>query len=168
MKKLLTSNGLTFKVSDCDYDTVKKYNWCAIKNGHTYYVRAWINKKRTPIHRFLLDVNDPDVFVDHIDRNGLNNCRDNLRKCTHSQNQMNRIASGKSKFKGVSTHTSNKYSKLKSGEIKNYTYTNFLATIKIDGKQKCLGLFKNESAAAIAYNLSASKHFGQFAKLNVI
>jgi hypothetical protein len=168
MRTITTSNGFTVKVSDCDFDSVSKYRWCAIKNGHTYYVRAWINKKRTPIHRFLLGVDDPKKVVDHIDRDALNNCRENLRVCTHAENQMNRIASGKCKYKGVSLHTSKKHVILKNGAVRVYSYTKFMAYITLNGKMKNLGRFNTEIEAAKAYNDNAPKYFGEFARLNVI
>lgn len=63
--------------------------------GATEYVVAWdwINGKTKAVylHR-LVTAADQDTFVDHVDGNGLNNSRENLRKCNRSQNSFNRGA----------------------------------------------------------------------------
>lgn len=94
----------------------------------------------------------PNLVVDHINRNGLDNRRANLRLVTIAQNNMNRRPwSRSSKFKGVSFH-------------KNQN--RFIARITVNGKRLHLGSFINESAAAKAYDKAALEHFGQFAYLN--
>lgn len=94
-------------------------------------------------------------FVDHINRNGLDNYRCNLRPATRLQNRMNCGLSkrNKSGFKGVSWHKScNKW----------------VAKIEINDKSIYLGLFDDKIEAAKAYNAAAKKHFGEFAWLNPI
>ena len=95
--------------------------------------------------------------VDHINHNGLNNRRCNLRICTRSQNRRNSRSNrgSKSKYKGVVPVT---------GNIKRpwRTYTT------VNNKRIWLGYYATEDEAGQAYNDYASKHFGEFACLNVI
>lgn len=94
-------------------------------------------------------------MVDHIDGNGLNNSRSNLRVATNAQNSENQRkkanANTSSKFKGVSWHKSTR---------KWRAY--------IRHKYKCvhLGLFRSETDAAKAYDRRAKKLFGDFCNLN--
>lgn len=102
----------------------------------------------------------PD-FVDHEDRNTLNNKIDNLRAATSSQNQANKTKTKNktSIYKGVSS------TKINNG-YRIYDYWNCL--IYVEGKSKYLGCFKSEQEAALAYNKAAVKFFGEFANLNII
>lgn len=102
----------------------------------------------------------PD-YVDHIDRNTLNEKIENLRAATSSQNQANKEKTTglSSKYKGVSIAIVNNGYKL---------YTYWYSLIYIDNKSKFLGSFKSEEAAALAYNKEAVKQFGEFANLNII
>lgn len=92
--------------------------------------------------------------VDHINHNGLDNRKANLRPATHRQNQCNRRNNSKntsSIYRGVSFHK----------KTKRWT-----ARIKTNGYTKYLGLFKDQAAAARTYDLVAKKYHGQFAVLN--
>lgn len=120
------------------------------------------------MHRMIL--NPPqNLFVDHKDRNGLNNQRDNLRICTASQNQKNKIATGVSKYLGVSIHKNKHKIYLKKKKL-YLIYINeyWIAHINVNGKSIHLGLFKDEIEAAKAYNKAAKKYHGDFARLNII
>jgi hypothetical protein len=94
----------------------------------------------------------PPQHVDHIDRNGFNNCFDNLRVATRSQNQGNRRISRNNTtgLKGVTYRASRGL---------------WLAQISIDGHQRCLGEFDTPEKAAEAYKLAAAEHFGNFAEV---
>jgi hypothetical protein len=83
-----------------DYDKVKYSQMSVSKKG---YVITSFQYTNTGLHRLLLDVTDPSVFVDHFDGNPLNNCRKNLRIATqqeNSENKSSRIGST-SKYVGV-------------------------------------------------------------------
>lgn len=94
------------------------------------------------------------MHVDHIDLNGLNNQKHNLRLCTNHQNSFNkRIPSeNKSGFKGVSFHK-------RAGKWR--------ARVKFNRKENHIGLFKSKIEAARAYDKLAVKLFGEFARTNV-
>lgn len=111
-------------------------------------------KKKTTtlfLHRTILSPPKKKV-IDHIDHNGLNNKRSNLRICTVAQNTANkRKGKGSSDFKGVSWH--------KRDQI-------WIATIHQKRKQLHLGYFNDELEAAKAYDKAAKDLWGEFAKLN--
>jgi HNH endonuclease/AP2 domain len=91
--------------------------------------------------------------VDHINGNGLDCRRDNLRLATCSQNSANRLGWRKSssKYKGVT------FSKQRK---------DWQAKITVNGKTIHLGYFKNEEDAGKAYDKQALIEFGEYAKLN--
>lgn len=87
-------------VDDSDYDELIKYKWW-FRDLRNYSrigyaarsVRINGNKKCLMMHRVIMGLGwDTSIQVDHIDGNGLNNQRSNLRICNNSQNHMNKIA----------------------------------------------------------------------------
>lgn len=102
------------------------------------------------MHRLIM--NTPiGLTVDHIDHDGLNNQKTNLRNCTMKENSMN-----KSKNKGFST----KYKGV-------YVFRNkFAVNIRVDDKIIFLGVFDNAVDGAREYDKAAIKYFGEFAHLN--
>lgn len=140
-----------------DLPLVAGRNWCALVTRRGVYAlgsrpRGSIEPRGLLLHRHLLGVTNSKTHVDHKDRNTLNNARDNLRVCTHAQNQGNRpkIVAGSSRFKGVCLN--------KSG-----TWT---AYIKRDGRSTNIGSFDDEIEAALAYDRAALDVFGEFALTN--
>lgn len=95
----------------------------------------------------------PDMHIDHIDGDKLNNRIENLRICTHNQNQHNQgiRSSNKSGYKGVSWMKSAK---------------KWQAQICCNSKVTHLGLYTNKIEAAKAYDEAAKKLHGDFAWLN--
>lgn len=138
-------------VDDEDFEWLNQWSWQSAKGRNTFYVRGRINGEMTSMHRTIMKLSKGDpLFVDHIDLNGLNNQRENLRIVTHSQNARNRRAWGKSSYLGVS-----------------YQHP-WTAGISVDGRTIKLGRFATEIEAAQAYNEAAIKYHGEFARLNQI
>lgn len=92
--------------------------------------------------------------IDHIDRDGYNNCKSNLRLATAHQNQGNqRSRGGKSKYRGVTRHNKKWRARLHQGHGKTAKIIN-------------LGCYVNEEDAARAYDACAREWFGEFAYVN--
>jgi hypothetical protein len=121
------------------------------KPGHTSYAIARVGGRMTFLHVFIMQPIH-GLHVDHVNGNGLDNRRENLRIVSHSQNMQNaRSLRGASRFKGVAKHNNT---------------SKWRAYISIARRQIHLGMFDTEIAAARAYNAAALAHFGKYAKLN--
>src|SRR5574343_644506 len=92
-------------VDDEDYDELIKYKWNLIKGRYTFYAECR-SSGYSNMHRMIMNLCDRKLFVDHIDCNGLNNQKLNLRICTIAENNRNVCASrpqttnSTSKYKG--------------------------------------------------------------------
>lgn len=140
-----------------DFNEINNHKWSVKVDKRGIYAVSRLKEtnKNILMHRFILKPLENEI-IDHINGNGLDNRRCNLRIANKSKNAMNQFPMNNksSIFKGVSKSIS------KSKPWK--------ARIKINGKEKHLGLFFTEEEAAIAYNNKAIELFGEFAKLNVI
>jgi len=146
------TRGLFTIVDAKDYPVLSQYTWFAEGTDKNYYAVRKENGKSIKMHRQIM--NAPDhLVVDHIDHNGLNNRRSNLRLATLPQNSRNqRILPNKtSKYKGVHWNKANK---------------KWTAQIKYNKKSHHLGYFSNETEAAHAYDRAARKYHAEFALLN--
>lgn len=155
MKRITLSRGKYALVDDADYDWLNQWKWYAATNGHgnRYAVRGGDNEKIT-MHGTLLNLpRSHKKLVDHINGNGLDNRRCNLRICVPSENSKNRKSSvsGTSRFLGVSWCKRTK---------------KWMASIQIQGKSLFLGRFIFEELAALAYDLAALRYHREFAHFN--
>lgn len=134
-----------------DHDIVNSYNWLPRrdpKNGK-FYCLSNKNRKTLLIHRIIMSVTDPKVFIDHINGNSMDNRRCNLRVCTSSQNQMNRVNS--SGIKGVSLD-----------EFGKYRVRITVNKKVIDGGRR----YNNLQDAIKRYNELSMAHHGEFSRIN--
>ena len=143
-----------------DPDIKEKYagvTWWAMSNGcgNRYATTRLDRKKFSLLHRLVLGIEDTKVDIDHINGNGLDNRRENLRVCSRSQNMGNckKHADGSSRFKGVCW---------------NKNRNKWYARICLNYKPYPLGSYLNEEDAARAYNKAAIEKFGEFARINEI
>lgn len=158
MKRIPLTKGMFALVDDDMFDELNAYHWQASRNrdGGVWYAGrgAYLGIKHRTIFMHDQIMNPPaGLIVDHRNQQGLDNRRENLRICTHSQNLQNmRIPkSNKSGFKGVSWHV---------------VGHKWQACIRVNGKTLYLGLFADLIEAAHAHDRAAREHFGQFARLN--
>lgn len=144
---------------DC-FEYVNRHKWYAAWNGRKWYVVRHARKSEqyptaiVYLHRFIMGVTDRHVYIDHINGDGLDCRRDNMRLCTNYQNLFNR---GKQK--------SNKL-----GGFKGVTFDKargkFMARITRNGETFNLGRFNTAIEAALVYDNAALIYHGEFAHLN--
>lgn len=157
MVKINLGNNQFALVDYKDYEYLNEFKWHLHKNGNQLYARTifYLNKQRKGIymHRFILEPNGK--CIDHINGNGLDNRRCNLRICERHENALNRKINinNLSGFKGVS------WFKL----VKKWR-----AQIQYKKIVYYLGSYEKRIDAAKAYNEAAIKFHGEFAKLNQI
>lgn len=153
MREIALTRGRVALVDDEDYARVACYRWHA---GAGYAQRSVLvnGKRRTEfMHRFILGA-VPGEITDHIDGDGYNNQRTNLRPCTHGENCRNarkQRTGNSSRYKGVCWHKQ---------------IGRWVAFICCDNKSEYLGTFTSEVDAAIAYDAAAQRLHGEFARLN--
>lgn len=152
-------------VDDEDFEMLNKYKWYTLKShkkGITSAVaKPLIDGKRTTkyMHRMILGLTDKSVHVDHIDRDPLNNQKNNLRTCTIAENNFNRMRERQSHdipYKGVYMRDTRK------NMSKPYC-----VKIGFEGHRITLDTnFSNMEEAAKVYDMLATKIHGEFASLN--
>lgn len=149
--ELQLPSGHVVLFDDADAELVLQYNWYVHHDGPRDYARE-SGKVRIFMHSLLLDVQAP-CFPDHVNGNGLDNRRCNLRPATKAENSRNRPAQrgSSSRFKGVAWHKHKR---------------KWQSRIQIEGKLIHLGCFAVEEDAARTYDTAAGKYFGEFARLN--
>lgn len=155
----LGRTGLVALVDDADYKLVAEHRWGLRRHRKTAYAeeaRSCCSRtSAVQMHRLVLNA-APDQQVDHVDGNGLNNTRANLRLATNSNNAANRRKqASSSQFKGVWFRRS-----------RSTGPGTWAACVKQDGVRKYLGSFSSEEAAARAYDDGARRAFGAFAAVN--
>lgn len=156
----LDINGCEVLIDEEDLEIVAPYRW-EVKasrsgKGSIYvYARDFLRpdgRHRVAMHRLLLNPPTSSV-VDHINRNGLDNRRQNLRIATRTQNQANRRL--------PSVNTSG-YRGIYFSKRKN----RWIARVSIGHKHNYLGSFHSPAEAAMAYDVAARHLYGEFAALN--
>jgi len=158
-RRIPLSQGRYAIVDPDDHERLSKYKWYACKRDRTYYaIRGqWspILKKRLTIamHREVIDVPE-GLFVDHINHNGSDNRKANLRPATPADNSRN------ARYPKI--NTTSKY----RGVWYNKKKKRWRAVIGINNTRKVIGNFRDEIDAARAYDKAAKKYHGDFASLN--
>lgn len=151
MRLINLLNGILALVDDDDFDRLSKFNWCLHQNPRARYAttKNLVDGRYRTIymHRFIMNAGAGEV-VDHIDHNGLNNQKSNLRICTQTQNLFNgHLRLGPTGLRGVT----------KSENGKRYH-------ARVRGVW--LGTFDSATEAAIARDAVVREQFGEICIFN--
>jgi hypothetical protein len=148
MKTIELTQGYVALVDDEDFDALSQHRWHAVRGKDTVYAR-W---GKVYLHRVIMNAQKGQE-VDHINGDGLDNRKANLRICSHSENLRNQKVSRANKYgyRGVGWHKQK---------------DRFRAYIKQSGNMIHLGLFETAEEAALAYDMAAKQYHGEFARLN--
>ncbi|GAA2696364.1 AP2 domain-containing protein [Actinoplanes palleronii] len=158
MAELILPSGHIALVDDADLPLVTapglRWHLTPASKDKNYVGRRWREDgryRKQRLHSFLTGWS----LVDHINGDGMDNRRANLRPATHSQNNCNKgsMRTASSQHKGVSL-----ISRRKSRP--------WLAQIKKDRRYFYLGYFDSQDDAARAYDAAARELHGEFAHLN--
>lgn len=158
MKKIKLTQGKFALVDNEDFEVLSNYSWVYSPDKKTGYAHTTVrlDGKRTTVkmHRMIMSAKK-GLQIDHINHNGLDNRRSNLRECTQSQNQanMNVRSTSSSGIKGVHQRKDN-------GRWRAHAFRN--------GRRVWLGHFNTAKEAAMAYNNYVLKFDGEFARLNEV
>jgi AP2 domain/HNH endonuclease len=154
MKTIPLTQGLCALVDDEDYEELSKYKWYAVKAPKTYYAyrNIRINKlkqKQIGMHQHLLGFK-AGFEIDHINHNGIDNRRENLRWATDAQNSANkpRQMNNSSGVKGVYFDTRK---------------SRWRARLMVKGRRIHIGTFSSLIDAEKAYREAAEDILGEFA-----
>lgn len=145
-KLIPLTQGKFAMVDNDDFEYLSQFNWC-YKEGYAE------NRSLGMMHRVILKVTDPKVFVDHRKHNTLDNRKSELRLCDIRKNRRNSkpYKNSTSVYKGVS------WAKHVDKWVAQLTHV---------GKNYHLGLFDDEIECAKVYDRKAIELHGEFARLN--
>jgi hypothetical protein len=138
-------------VSNEDAPTVLKYSWHRYCKNGEYYAAGHVNGKTTKMHVFLMGNAPNGHVIDHINFNGLDNRRSNLRFATFAQNSQRRRGDN--------------YNKVSSSYYGVSKATNTTNWRVICGDTQ-IGTFDSEIEAAKAYDTYALVKYGRYARTN--
>jgi len=144
-----------------DYKELAKYQWYAKRCERRFYAERWGKTKQgsrirrdIKMHQVIMGTAE-GKFIDHINHNGLDNRKANLRFATAQQNTWNKRkqkGNYSSQYKGVHWVKSEK---------------NWRAVITCNKRVIYIGRFDDEKAAAMAYDAKAKEYFGEYAAPNL-
>lgn len=149
-----TSNGTEIFVDAEDYPVLSRWTWGTDKISHSIYAYTNIRSQKVTMHQLLTGPIGIKMVIDHIDGNGLNNTKENLRVCkasTNVQNRHNGRMGRSSRFRGVHKPTKR---------------NGWRAMVGKDMRVHSIGTFLTEMEAAIAYDKHVLEIHGRNAFTN--
>ena len=154
------TQGYFAKVDEEDLERVTQQSWYATvdknKSYETVYARSKVNGRAVALQRFILELEDPELVGEHLNHDGLDNRKANLRIVTKTQSMQNLRGSYHNKH-------GNKFKRVHRHSGKNGRWR---AVIKANNVKYDLGSFATPEEAARAYDAKACELHGEFAVLN--
>jgi hypothetical protein len=160
VKTIQLEHGKVALLDDEDFERLSTINWHAkppVKDGYAWYARGNTKNRTVWLHREVLLITDPAIHVDHINGNGLDCRKDNLRPGVRRLNMMNRR-----KVKASNSATGSRF----KGVWREPSSGKWRAHIRVNKRLIILGRFSDEEGAARAYDAAAVEYFGQYANCN--
>jgi hypothetical protein len=145
------------RIDTDDLNKIKKFNWVIHPKDKKFYISTKMKikgkQKNIQLHRFIMNIYNPNIFVDHKNGNTFDVRKSNLRFCNQYQNRHNsKIRKDNSSgYKGVYWHKNN---------------NKWCCRIGCNNRKIFLGYFDNKIDAAKTYNKAALKYHGEFARIN--
>ena len=132
-----------------DLEKCSKLTWHYAKNKDSKYIQTRIKGKMIKLHRYIMNMNNSNLVVDHINRNPLDNRKSNLRICSYKENSFNKSirVDNTSGIPGVSFHKTNK---------------KWRAKIKYNNLTIHLGYFEDINEALINRRVAEEILFGEY------
>ena len=155
-RRITLSQGKVALVDDADFLVVNRHKWSALNTRAdrtkkpSFYATCSISGRKQYLHRFIMDAQKGQM-IDHINHDGLDCRRANMRFCTRHQNNQNARPHSASRvpYKGIALRG-----------------TRWAARISSRGRGKCLGTYATPELAAAAYDEASRNLFGAFAHVN--
>lgn len=156
MKEIKLTQGKIALVDDEDFERLNQFKWYAYFDRYNHYATRRIiigeKSKLIRMHREILNTHK-GVHVDHINCNGLDNRKANLRLCTNQQNSFNRKDFHKNNKLGI------------KGVYWDEKRKKFAAKIHVNYKSIRLGFYNILGDADSAYRKAENEYFGKFARI---
>ena len=147
------SQNLKALIDEEDYPLVSKYIWHAYKSKNTWGAATHPSRNKSiSLHRLIMSC-PKGMCVDHINGNGLDNRRENLRICTIAENNRNRVRMQKNNISGF------------RGVFWEKSCKKWRSQISINNKNVHLGIFKNIEDAYNKYCEASKRYYGEFSPI---
>jgi hypothetical protein len=153
-RKIPLTQGKYAIVDPEDYERLMQYKWFAKRFKGRFYAGRTVKKRTVRMHQAIIGDVEGKI-IDHINHNGLDNRKANLRFATMQQNSWNQRKSRgnySSRYKGVAWSKSRK---------------KWRTRITLNGRVIFIGHFDDERTAAMAYDARAKELFGDYAAPNL-
>lgn len=163
-RNIALTQGFEARVSACDYDRVSQHKWHVLRyrNGErqrwNIYAGRSDDGKTIRLHRYILEIKNTDC-VDHIDGDGLNCVRSNMRVVSRQQNRFN---SSKPQVNGLGGKCSSRF----KGVTRECGSNRWSSYFVCDKKRYYLGIYDDEIVAALAVDEKSVELAGGYARTN--